>query len=269
MGTREVVKTALTRSLGTIRVSLDELRAILALVTDVVPPDARVRLIRIAGVRQANKPLELASVDDLTALPGLPDVLYDLSVSVVATAERPPAGGIEYRVQLVSDAKGLGLQVFSDDVVWAHGALHVLGRSLADFEAAEPKPARSNIFMRMWKPFVAGALAGAAVATAYYHDLRAGGVLAVVGAVLWYLIDLTFAVATPQRETRDVPNLQVVVRDVATFAPQRPRLDLLPAIKAIVAVAAIAAVAVAMVRFFPHQSPPAAQRASAHQVRHR
>ena len=248
---------ALRRPLGTLRVTLGELRALLDRITAVVPGDARVRLVRIAGVRQGNEPLELASVDEVAALPRLPDVLYDLSVSVVATADRPPAGSLEYRIQLVSEPTGLALQVFGDDAIWTQGALDVLTADLNAYAADEAAAPPPSWFARTWKPFAAGALLGAAGATAYYRDPLAGAVLAALGALLWYVIDLLFAVATPQRENREVPNLQVVVRDVASFAPNRTRqAAVLATLKVVAGIAAVAGVAAAMAVFFPRRPPP-------------
>jgi hypothetical protein len=260
---------ALSRSLRTIRVSPDGLRALLERVAAAVPSDARVRLLRIGGVRQNNVAVELASVDELTALPRLPDVLYDLSLGIVAAADRGTKR-IEYRLQLVSDASGLSLQVFSDDAPWAHGALQLLGDELAEFEV-EPSVAEAppGPLARLWKPLLAGALAGAAIATAYYRDAWAGAALAGLGAALWYLIDLIFAVAAPPPTgPRELPNLAVVVRDVAAFAPERRRTGIvLQAVKAVAALVAVAVVAGLMLRFFPHQAP--ASHASARHERRR
>lgn len=246
---------ALRRSLGTLRVTLDELRALLERITAVVPADARVRLVRIAGVRHGNEPLELSSVDEVAALPRLPDVLYDLSVSVVATANRPSAGSLEYRIQLVSEPTGLSLQLFGDDAIWTQGALDVLAADLDAYAAGEAASPPPSWFARTWKPFALGALLGAAIATAYYRALLAGAVLAALGAVLWYLIDLLFAVATPQPETREVPNLQVVVRDVASFE-RSPRRGLLPLLEIVAGCATIAVVVAVMLHFFPNHIPP-------------
>jgi hypothetical protein len=246
---------ALRRSLGTLRVTLAELRALLERMTALVPADARVRLVRIAGVREGNAMLELASVAELEARPRLPDVLYDLSVSVVATADRPAAGSLEYRMQLVSEPAGLTLQVFSDDAIWAQGALTVLATELEAHDALESSASQPGWFARTWKPFAAGALLGAAGASAYYRDVRAGAALAALGAALWYLIDLLFAVATPQCESREVPNLQVVVREVASFE-RPPRRGLLLLLQILAGCAAIAIVIAVMAHFFPNHLPP-------------
>ena len=254
---------ALSQPLGSIRVSLDGLRTILERMSAVMPADARVRLVRIAGVRHDDAAGDLASVDELAALSRLPDTLYDLSVSVVATAERSPEGA-QYRAQLVSDERGLNLQIFSTDAVWAHGAIELLRSDLAGF-AAEPaaeRPAPAAL-QRAWKPLLAGALGGAAFASAYYRSAWAGAALAGLGAFLWYLIDLIFAVATPVPESRETPNLHVVIREVATFVPaRRPNVLALPAVRFVVVLAAVALVAAVMVRFFPHQAPSPAPATS-------
>jgi hypothetical protein len=247
---------ALSQPIGSIRVSLEGLRTVLGRMTAVMPVDARVRLVRIAGVRHGDAAGDLASVDELAALSGLPDILYDLSVSVVASAQRTPERA-DYRVQLVSDDQGLNLQVFSTDAVWTHGAIVLLRSELAEFKAETPAECPSpGASRRPWKPLLAGALSGAAIASAYYRSAWAGAALAGLGAFLWYLIDLIFAVTTPAAESRETPNLHVVIRDVATFAPaRRTTAFAVPAVRFVVVLAAVAFVVAVMMLFFPHQIP--------------
>lgn len=249
------------RPFRTIRVSLDDLRAIVADVKALFPPDAEVRLMRIGGVHHGY----FSSVDEVAALPRLPPVLYDVTIQAIAVADRRPHGTVEYGVLLSRDEPDFDLETASEDAVWAHGALAVLGETLARFEVADPTAREPRgvgraavVVARLCRPLLIGALLGAIGATWYYHPGRAALVLAICGAVAAYLVDLIFALTTAPPPTES-PTLEVVVRAGIDYVdlPRRtgshgPQRAL---IRAATLVAAVGAILAVMAIFFPQPHP--------------